>query len=187
VSTEHFNLAARSRAQPAARKQDYCVFTRSGRDFAVSVSAAHEVVAGKAVTQVPQAPVTLIGVVNLRGEVLPLLQLDSLLDMPSQPYSAGSQIVVVSSDDLEVGLLVDRVRDVRAIDAREITPCPEGEPGHRLCLGAWHSPTDIVAVLDAEKLIAEAVNTIRVPFQRRPSCRGADNPGPPDAVPLGNK
>jgi purine-binding chemotaxis protein CheW len=187
MSSDGFSLAARLRARPARLEQDYCVFTRSGRDFAVSVSAAHEVVAGKAVTQVPQAPVALIGVVNLRGEVLPLLQLDSLLGMPPQPYSAGSQIVVVSSNDVDVGLLVDRVRDVRAIDAREITPCPTGEPGHRLCCGDWRSPTDIVAVLDAEKLVAEAINTISVPLQRRLSCCGGGNPGPLGAVPLGNK
>ena len=186
MSSERFSLAARLRARPAGREKDYCVFARSGRDFAVSVSAAHEMVAGKAVTQVPRAPAALIGVVNLRGEVLPLVQLDSLLGMPLQPYSAGYQILVVSSDDVDVGLLVDRVCDVRSIDPKEITPCPAGEPGHRLCRGDWRGPTGVVAVLDAEKLVAEAINTISVSLQRLLSCRGGDDPGPLGAVPFGN-
>ena len=187
MSSERLSLAARLKARLAQLGQDYCVFTRSGRDFALSVSAAHEVLAGKAATPVPQAPATLAGVVNLRGEVLPLVQLDSLLGMPPRPYSAGNQIVVVSSDEVDVGLVVDRVREVRSIDAQAITPCPTDEPGHHLCRGDWCSPTGIVAVLDAEKLVAEAINTISLPFQQRLSCGGSDILGAAGAVPRGNK
>ena len=175
MSSGRFSLAARLKARLAHLGQDYCIFARSGRDFAVSVSAAHEVLAGEAATPVPQAPAALVGVLNLRGEVLPLVQLDSLLGMPARPYAVGNQIVVVSSAAIgDVGLVVDRVRDVRSIDPKEVAACPTGEPGHRLCRGDWRSQTGVVAVLDAEKLIAEAVNTIGARFQQRVSGRNGD-------------
>lgn len=188
MSSERFSLAARLKARLAHLGQDYCIFTRSGRDFAVSVSAAHEVLAGEAATPVPQAPAALVGVLNLRGEVLPLVQLDSLLGMPPRPYVAGNQIVVVSSAEIgDVGLVVDRVRDVSSIDPKEITSCPAGEPGHRLCRGDWRSQTGVVAVLDAEKLVAEAVKTVSVRFQQRVSGRNGDTPGRADTVSMSNE
>jgi purine-binding chemotaxis protein CheW len=188
VSSERFSLAARLKARLAHLGQDYCIFTCSGRDFAVSVSAAHEVLAGEAATPVPQAPDALVGVINLRGEVLPLVQLDSLLGMATRPYVAGNQIVVVSSGEIgDVGLVVDRVRDVRSIDPKEITSCPTDAPGHRLCRGDWHSQTGIVAVLDAEKVIAEAVKTISVRFQQRVSGRNGDIPARVGVVSMSNE
>lgn len=188
MSSEQFSLAARLKARLAHLGQDYCIFARSGRDFAVSVSAAHEVLAGEAATPVPQAPAALVGVLNLRGEVLPLVQLDSLLGMPPRPYAAGNQIVVVSSDEIgDVGVVVDGVRDVCSIDQKEITPCPAGEPGHRLCRGDWRGPTGVVAVLDAEKLVAEAVKTVSLCFQQRQSGHYGGTPGRAGAVSMSNE
>jgi purine-binding chemotaxis protein CheW len=165
--SQELSLAERLKARLAHLGQDYCIFTRSGRDFAISVSAAHEVLTGEPATSVPQAPAALVGVLNFRGEVLPLVQLDTLLGMPSRPYSATDQIVVLSSEELDIGLVVDRVRDVRAIDPTEITQCPNGGPAHRLCRGDSANAMGVVSVLDAQKVITEAVQAVSLRFQQR--------------------
>lgn len=128
MSGERFDLAARLSARLAHLGQDYCLFTRGPREFAISVSAAREVLTGEAATSVPQAPPTLVGVLNLRGAVLPLVRLDSLLGMPTRPYAATGHILVLTNDAIEIGLVVDRVRDVRSIDSAAIEPYPQVRP-----------------------------------------------------------
>jgi len=168
MSEAHFDLAARLSARLAHLGEDYCIFTRGARDFGISVQAAREVLTGEPVTPVPQSPPSLIGVLNLRGEVLPLVQLDTLLDMPPRPYTPGDQIVVLSSGDVDIGLVVDRVRDVRSIDESEIQEFPEGTANAHLLRGAWSTATAVVAVLDAAKLVAAAVNAVNTRFHQRP-------------------
>ena len=171
MSEAHFDLAARLSARLAHLGEDYCIFTRSGRDFGISVSAAREVLTGEVATPVPQSPPSLIGVLNLRGEVLPLVQLDSLLAMPPRPYSPGDQIVVLTVGDVDIGLVVDRVRDVRSIDAGEVKEYPSGTTANHLFRGYWQSSTGVVTVLDAEKLVAQAVATVSERFHQRPTAR----------------
>ncbi len=173
MSKGRFDLAARLSARLAHLGQDYCIFTCGGRDFAASVVAAREVLPGEEATPVPQAPPALVGVLNLRGQVLPLVQLDSLLDMPARPYAADDQILVLSAADVDIGLVVDRVRDVRTIDDTEIQPHPSGTPAQHLFRGCWASPMGVVTVLDAEKVVNEAVRTVSVRFQQRVSGRDA--------------
>lgn len=174
MNDDRFNLAARLSARLANLGQDYCIFTRSGRDFALNVSAAREVLTGEPATPVPQAPPALVGVLNLRGEVLPLVQLDSLLGIATRPYTAGDQIVVLSTVDMDIGLVVDRVRDVRAIDNGEVTEYPSDTPAYHLCRGYWASPTGLVAVLDPQKVIREAVKAVSLRFQQRVPGRASE-------------
>ncbi|MBI4516128.1 MAG: purine-binding chemotaxis protein CheW [Deltaproteobacteria bacterium] len=188
MSTEaHFDLATRLSARLAHLGEDYCIFTRSGRDYAISVTAAREVLTGEPATPVPQAPPSLIGVINLRGEVLPLVQLDSLLDMPARPYTPGDQILVLTCGEVDIGLAVDRVRDVRSIDAGEMQDYPSGPAANPLSRRYWPAATGVVTVLDADKLVAEAVNVVSARFQQRLPGR-ADEAAPIGrAVPLSNK
>jgi purine-binding chemotaxis protein CheW len=187
VSEPRFDLAARLSARLANLGQDYCIFTRGERDFAISVSAAREVLTGEAVTTVPQAPPTLVGVLNLRGMVLPLVRLDSLLGMATRPYTPTDHILVLSSDEADVGLVVDRVRDVRSIDPAEIKEYPEGTAAGRLLRGYWPSTTGLVTVLEAKTIIPEAVAAVSVRFQQRLAGQGDRSPAPAGAVPLSNE
>ena len=168
MSEAHFDLAARLSARLAHLGEDYCIFSRGGRDFGISVQVAREVLTGEPVTPVPQSPPSLVGVLNLRGEVLPLVQLDTLLNMPPRPYAPGDQILVLSCGDVDIGLVVDRVRDVRSIDESEMTEYPTSASDAHLLRGAWSTATTVVGVLDADKLVAEAVTAVNTRFHQSP-------------------
>lgn len=182
MSERRFDLAARLSARLANLGQDYCIFTRGDREFALSVSAAREVLTGETVTLVPQAPPTLVGVLNLRGMVLPLVRLDSLLGMATRPYTSADHILVLSSDEADVGLVVDRVRDVRSIDPDDIKEYPAGTASGHLFRGYWPSSTGLVTVLEAKAIIPEAVAAVSVRFQQRLTGHGDQSPQPAGAV-----
>lgn len=145
--------------------QEHCVFSRQQQLFAVSVAAAREVLIGESLTTVPKAPPALVGVLNLRGEVLPLVKLDMLLDLPVRPPSPDDQVLVLSSENVELGLIVDRVREVRPIDPKDIGTVPETLPQHPLYKGCWQSPNGPVIVLDASGLVTAAVSVVSTGFR----------------------
>jgi purine-binding chemotaxis protein CheW len=183
VSDARFDLAERLSARLTQLGEDYCIFARSGRDFGISVAAAREVLTGEAATPVPQAPPSLVGVLNLRGTVLPLVQLDTLLDIPSRPYVAGDQIVVLASGDVEIGLVVDRVRDVRSLEKGDIQEFEGGSNDHHLFRGYWPSATGVVTILDAPRLVAQAVDVVSERFHRGLSKSDRSEPTATGAFP----
>lgn len=147
------------------RGEDFCIFTRGGRDLAMSIASAKEVLTGETVVPIPQAPAHLVGVVNLRGDVLPLVQIDAWLELPSRPFEPEDQILVVSSGDVLVGIIVDRVRDVRQIGSEHLVPY-RGDGTTMPVSGTVRLPDGEILVLDPERLVEEAVMLSEAGFRR---------------------
>ncbi|HVM94789.1 MAG TPA: chemotaxis protein CheW [Candidatus Acidoferrales bacterium] len=166
--TPPFDVGDQLSARLAQLGQEHCVFLRNGQLYAVAVGTAREVLIGESITSVPQAPEALIGVLNLRGEVLPLLRLDTLLDLPARPYlAADDQVLVLSCGGTDLGVIVDRVREVRPIDPKQITAIPAEISAHRLFKGCWEGPSGRVIILDADGLVAAAVALVTRGFRER--------------------
>jgi purine-binding chemotaxis protein CheW len=163
-----FDLSEQLNSRLAQLGQEHCVFSWGQQLFAVTVSAAREVLLSENVTPVPQARPPLLGVLNLRGDVLPLLRLEELLDLPQPACRPDHQVLVLSCDGVDLGVIVDRVREVRPIDPKEISAAmPDGLPQHRLFKGCWLGPSGAVIVLDASDLIRTAVSIVTEGFHFR--------------------
>ncbi len=152
---------------------DHCVFDCGGQVFAASLSAIREVLTGKLATPIPQAPTLLVGVVELRGDVLPAIQLSVLLGMPARSYTPAHQILVLSSNETQLGLVVDRVRSVRAIDPAQIVAGANGALPAQLARGSWASTAGPVTVLDPDQLVALARRIVSFHLQHTQSGRHA--------------
>jgi purine-binding chemotaxis protein CheW len=153
-----------------ARTRAFCLFERRGRHFAVPVLATREVIAGEELTPVPQAPDHVLGVVNLRGHLLPLINADSFLGLPVSEAPTAYEALVVESDGVQLGLLVDRVGDVRPVDLLEVQPAPPMERTAPIYCGVWSTPTADVLLLDIDHLVARAVASATRSFQRTVSA-----------------
>jgi len=145
--------------------EEHCVFECSGHVFAIALSAVCEVVSGKLATSIPQAPPVLIGVVELHGDALPIVQLATLLGTPARPYTPASQIVVLCSEDTRIGAVVDRVHPLRVIDYTSLTPTE-----HHLYRGWWREATTRIAVLNPAALVVQALETVAYHLQH--ACGG---------------
>jgi chemotaxis signal transduction protein len=137
--------------------EEHCIFECSGEVFAASLSAVREVLSGKLPTPVPQAPPALIGLVELHGDVLPVLQLCTLLGIAPRPCTPANPIVVLSSRNALIGVVVDRVRHVSAIDPASLTPCT-----HKFYRGWYPGMTPRIAVLDVDGLASHSLRTVAV-------------------------
>jgi purine-binding chemotaxis protein CheW len=111
---------------PASSDHRELVAFRVGeQEFAVDIMSVREIRGWSAATPLPQTPAYMRGVINLRGAVLPIMELAVRLALPVNALSARSVIIVVKIGERLIGLLVDAVSDILSITEDLIQPPPE--------------------------------------------------------------
>jgi len=150
---------------PVSRAQ-YLTFITAGEEYAISIVKVCEIVEYEAVTTVPNTPVWIRGVTNLRGKVIPVVDLAVKFGLPSSAISKFSCIIITEvifqGENLTMGVLADSVSQVIELSAEEIEAPPPfgtrvkteyllgmGTLGKKFCL-----ILDIDKVLSADELLA---------------------------------
>jgi purine-binding chemotaxis protein CheW len=112
-------------AAPATLESQFLVFQLGDDEFGLPIAAVDEVtrVPGQ-ITRIPRAPKFLEGVINLRGEVLPVVDQRRRFDMPPLEVTEGRRMIVVRTDRYRAGLVVDSVSEVRRHPTDAIEPPP---------------------------------------------------------------
>ncbi|MGB9641357.1 MAG: chemotaxis protein CheW [Anaerolineales bacterium] len=100
------------------------IFELSGEQFGVEIGAVESIVQMLPITHVPQAPAFVKGVTNLRGRILPVLDLCQRFGVATQPATREQRIVVIHSGGMEAGIIVDGVSEVETIDPSQVEPPP---------------------------------------------------------------
>ena len=112
----------------AERKDQYLAFTLQGETFAMDIRSIHEVIQFSGLTEVPLMPAFLRGVINLRGAVVPVIDLSVRFGRALTEAARRTCVVIleVAQGDKTVvlGILVDHVNEVLEIGASEIEPAP---------------------------------------------------------------
>jgi len=113
------------------------------------------------VTPVPHAPEFVDGVVNLRGEVVTVVDLRLVLGLPPRETNRTTRIVVVRSKGEQIGLRVDRIADVVQTRSTAIDPVPPnlGSVDGRLFEGVYKLRAELLVILNVNAAIAVDVNT----------------------------
>lgn len=106
----------------------YLTFSLKEEEYGIGILKVKEIIGMMPVTAVPRTPPFIKGVVNLRGKVIPVIDLRSKFDMASIPYDERTCIIVVEIDGdkatVLIGIVVDSVSEVLNIKADEIEPAP---------------------------------------------------------------
>jgi purine-binding chemotaxis protein CheW len=136
------------------REIEMLSFRLGGEEYAVPVADVREVLKIIQLTIVPNTPNYILGVMSLRGTMLPIIDLCRRFGLPAGDQDQKSRIVVVSSADEEVGLLVDRVTGVFSILPDEIKPAPENiEQGAEYLRGIVRQEERLYILLDLERAV----------------------------------
>ncbi|MEC9465369.1 MAG: chemotaxis protein CheW [Myxococcota bacterium] len=99
-------------------------FWVADEEYAVDILEIREIIKLPEITDVPRAPRPLLGVISLRGVVVPILDLRLVLNLDSSEPTRSSRVLVLRAQDEPVGILVDRVTSVVRLDKRAIEPKP---------------------------------------------------------------
>lgn len=96
-----------------------------GQQFAIDIMAVREIRGWTASTRLPHAPTHVMGMINLRGQVLPVVDFGSRLGMSDTEPHAASVVIVTEVNDRLVGLMVDAVCDILTLGEGMLQPAPE--------------------------------------------------------------
>lgn len=139
--------------------------------FGLEITKVQEIMGLLPVTYVPQMPAFVRGVINLRGHVIPVIDLRLKLGLEPEPDTEKTCIIVVKMGpdcgDLEVGMVVDEVHEVLTLDRGQIDPAPDlgGTINTDFILGMGKAEKKVVILLDVENVVGkqeiEALSQIR--------------------------
>lgn len=111
-------------ATERAEEIQLVVFQLAGELYGADISVVREVTPLQRVTKVPRTPGYIEGVTNLRGRVIPVIDLRRRLSLPASPPTKASRIAVAELDGGQVGMIVDGVSEVLRISADRIEKTP---------------------------------------------------------------
>jgi len=100
-------------------------FELSGEEFGVDIMQVSEVIPVPKITRIPQAPECVKGLINLRGKILVVIDLNKRLGFQSKDTDSLSRILIVEVKDTVTGMLVNSVKEVMHLPLSSIEPTPE--------------------------------------------------------------
>jgi purine-binding chemotaxis protein CheW len=137
----------------------YLTFSLGQEEYGVEILKVQEIKGYSAITPIPNTPVYLKGVMNLRGNIIPVVDLRSKLAMAEAPYNQFTVIVVVTVGAKTIGLVVDAVSDVLSIPKTDIQETPDfgAQVDAGFISGMAKAGDCLVVLLDIEKVLGSAV------------------------------
>ncbi|MBW2619598.1 MAG: purine-binding chemotaxis protein CheW [Deltaproteobacteria bacterium] len=108
-----------------AQPGEYLTFPLAGEEYAMETDQVQEIISHQHITRLPRVPDFVKGVINLRGMVVPVIDLRQKLGFETQEYNQYTVIIVTNVADKTTGLIVDSVSDVRELTTAGIQPPPE--------------------------------------------------------------
>lgn len=126
--------------------------------LAIDIDLVQEINRHLEITEVPHAPESVRGVINLRGEVVTVVDMRTILGLPRRAITPECRNVVIHSQGELIGLLVDRIADILSIPAREIDSPPANIDGveGRFFKGVHTMDSSIAVILDVEEALTLA-------------------------------
>lgn len=145
----------------AGREGKYLTFALAGEEYGISILKVKEIIGMMGITAVPQTPEFVKGVINLRGKVIPVVDLRLKFGMEAMPYTERTCIVVVeisgSAGPIMMGIVVDTVSEVLNIKASEIedTPTFGVKLNTEFILGMAKINSAVKILLDINRVLTE--------------------------------
>lgn len=138
----------------------YLTFNLGGEEYGIEIRKVKEIIPMQRITRIPRAPVYVRGVINLRGRVIPVIDLRTTFGMESIADTERTCIIVVqietSDHSVTTGVVIDEVREVVNIPAAEIQEPPTFESGvdTQFITGIGKSGDNVKILLDIDRVLS---------------------------------
>jgi purine-binding chemotaxis protein CheW len=140
----------------------WLTFTLGSEHYGIDIMLVQEIRSYAPATRIPNAPGYVTGVMNLRGAIVPLVDLGSRVRGAAVDVSPVTAVVVVAVREKTLGLIVDSVTDVTDIDGSAIQPVPDfgGDTGTWYLTGMAQAGDRLIGLLDAERVVPAPPATV---------------------------
>lgn len=155
------------------QRDKFLTFRIGGEEYGIEIRHVTEIVGIQKITEVPDLEEFVKGVINLRGNVIPVIDVRTRFAMESRPYDDRTCVVVVNIREMSVGLVVDTVNEVLTIPQPQVTPPPKYQKGegNRYIQGMGKVGEEVKILLDVERMLGEeAIGTVQDLSSRQTSA-----------------
>lgn len=133
----------------------YLTFWCQGQLFGIGINKIIQIISMTKITALPDFPQYIKGVISLRDEMIPVMDLRLRLGKEEADYTSHTCIIIVSVQDRSFGIIVDGVNDVATISNNEICPPPQHPNRDSNYLSGIAKPEKVVLILNLEHLLSE--------------------------------
>ncbi|WP_040949870.1 chemotaxis protein CheW [Gorillibacterium massiliense] len=137
-------------------KGKFLTFSMGNEQYGIEIRHITEIIGIQPITEVPELPEYIKGIVNLRGKIIPVMDVRLRFKKPFRDYNDRTCIIVVDIEDISIGLIVDRVSEVLVIREEQIVDPPDmNKGGQRFIKGIGTVANDVLLLLDCGKLLSD--------------------------------
>lgn len=136
------------------QKNKFLTFSIDKEVYGIEIKFVTEIIGIQKITQVPEVPNYVRGIINLRGKIIPVIDVRLKFRKDAMEYNDRTCIIVIDIDQISVGLIVDNVADVLVIPEEDIVPPPGNRSGfqNKYIKGIGKVENEVKLLLDCEKL-----------------------------------
>lgn len=144
-------------AEQADRAGKYLTFSLGSEEYGLEILRVREIIGMMDVTSVPRTPEFIKGVINLRGKVIPVMDLRLKFSMPEVEHTEETCIIVVTFGEVDMGIIVDKVQEVLDIAGDDIEDAPAfgTDVNTDFILGMGKCEGRVTILLDISKVMSQ--------------------------------
>lgn len=133
------------------------VFNIGKEEFGVEITRVQEIIRMASITGIPQAPDYIRGIINLRGRIIVVLNLNVIMGMETKEQDENTRIIVANIDETVMGFIVDSVSEVIRLPEKNVEPAPAviaGRIGTEYVMGVGKMEDRLLILLDLDKVLS---------------------------------
>ena len=111
--------------EEAVNKSRYLSFFVNEEQYGIDISHINEIIAMMDITEIPRTPEFVEGVINLRGSIIPIVDVRSKFGLKKRDHDMNTAIIINEVNGVGIGFIVDRVEDVLTLDNEDLSEAPE--------------------------------------------------------------
>ncbi|OGK05331.1 MAG: chemotaxis protein CheW [Candidatus Riflebacteria bacterium GWC2_50_8] len=140
-----------------AQEDKFLTFRVGKEEYGIEIRYVTEIVGIQKITEVPEMPDYVKGVINLRGNVIPVVDVRLMFKMQPFEYDDRTCVIVVTIEESPIGLVVDTVKEVVSILPDRISPAPQMSKGKmgRYVNGIGRMDEEVIILLAIDKLLSD--------------------------------
>lgn len=145
-------------AEEDTQKDRYLTFILGNECYGIEIRYVTEIIGIQAITEIPELPEYVRGIINLRGKIIPVIDVRARFKKEIKEYNDRTCVVVVDFNDISIGLIVDSVAEVLTIPEQDIVDPPQmnkGTNSSRYIKKIGKVGNAVKLLLDCEKLLSE--------------------------------
>lgn len=139
------------------QKNRFLTFSLGSENYGIDIKYVIEIIGFQAITEIPELPEYVKGIINLRGKIIPVVDVRLKFKKEPKEYNDRTCVIVVDIKEVSIGLIVDSVAEVVTIPEEDIVEPPQMNQGfnNRYIKKIGKIGNDVKLLLDCEKLLTE--------------------------------